>query len=52
MSDTMIKKCKCRHLFQDKQYGPGMRVHNQAKNRSTNAYTDWVCTVCENRKGK
>lgn len=38
---TVIVRCKtnCQHDFQDKQYGPGMRVHN-ITNKGRR------CTVC------
>jgi len=35
----MIKKCTCKHEFQDKKYGKGMRVFNKGKEV-------WRCTVC------
>ena len=25
----MIRKCDCKHKFQDEKYGKGMRVHNE-----------------------
>lgn len=45
-----IIACKCQHEFQDKQYGKGMRVHNEAKSKiaSSPAYR---CTVCGDKKG-
>lgn len=37
----MVKKCDCEHKYQDKKYGPGMRVMNPMTK------TDGVrCTVC------
>jgi hypothetical protein len=42
---TKIKRCKCEHKFQDKQYGKHRRVHNYAeKVRGGNG--GWRCTVC------
>ena len=45
MSGTVIKKCEnnCKHEFQDKTYGKGIRVHNIGKDKA-------VCTVCEGKK--
>ena len=45
----MILKCNCKHEFQDKEYGPGMRVHNYAP-KGYNGQPGWRCTVCENVK--
>lgn len=36
-----IRKCVCRHDFQDGLYGVGMRLHNRCKNGEA-----WRCTVC------
>lgn len=46
---SIIMKCSCKHEFQDKQYGPGMRVHNVSESKKE-AY----CTVCSpsHRKNK
>ena len=41
-----ILKCKCKHDFQDKQYGEGMRVHNQCTKKPTAAKPGVKCTVC------
>ena len=38
-SITSIKICDCYHAFQDSQYGPTKRVHNQCKE-------GWRCTSC------
>ena len=35
----MIKKCVCRHAYQDKMYGDGNRVCNQKSD-------GYRCTVC------
>ena len=46
---TIIKKCTCKHEFQDKVYGKGMRVHNKS-DKDPVCY----CTVCceSNRRNK
>lgn len=36
-----IKKCSCKHDFQDSEYGLNMRVMNSCKGS-----TDVRCTVC------
>lgn len=36
---TEIKKCECKHDFQDSQYGKSMRVWNKGKEKRK-------CTVC------
>lgn len=41
----MIVKCSCVNSFQDKRYGPGMRVANFAAKASQNG--GYRCTVCE-----
>jgi len=46
----MILKCNCVNAFQDKEYGPGMRVHNPCKLKSTSGGRGWRCTVCSNEK--
>lgn len=40
----MILPCNCKHEFQDRIYGRGMRVHNKAKSKDGGAV--WRCTVC------
>jgi len=40
----MIKTCTCKHEFQDKKYGKGMRVHTVKVNGQA------ICTVCESVK--
>jgi len=44
MSMTKILPCNCKHEFQDKLYGKGMRVHNQMTKE--NKLGDWRCTSC------
>ena len=37
----MILKCNCKHAFQDKEYGQGLRLHNIMKGNKKAR-----CTVC------
>jgi hypothetical protein len=46
----MIKSCDCPHIYQDKVYGPGKRVHNACYTK--NRVTGHRCTVCGNKKEK
>jgi hypothetical protein len=51
MSESGVKlaPCTCRHEYQDKAYGKGLRVHNVVligKNKGK-----YICTVCGTRKG-
>ena len=46
---TMVLKCKCKHEYQDKKYGNGMRVHNRTRKQSENSYA-YRCTVCGDLK--
>jgi hypothetical protein len=39
----MILKCTCQHNYQDRKYGPGMRVHN----KMTKIKDSYRCSVCE-----
>lgn len=39
----VIKKCDCKHSFQDETYGVGNRVHNVSTKGSN-------CTVCGKEK--
>jgi len=41
---TKILYCSCTHEYQDKHYGSGRRLHNEA------AKKEWTCTVCGARK--
>ena len=45
-----IKRCKCKHSYQDKQHGIQMRVHNRAPSKVTKGAWEYVCTVCGDRK--
>ena len=47
-----IKKCSCSHKVQDKMYGEGRRVHNPAPSKTKGGDTDYICTVCLDRKVK
>jgi hypothetical protein len=40
----MIRKCTCKHKYQDEKYGKGRRVHNEMKPRSGDK--ECRCTVC------
>lgn len=40
---TGIFPCTCKSEYQDKRYGPGLRVHNEAKSSKA---AGWRCTVC------
>ncbi len=43
----MIKKCTCANEYQDRRYGPKMRVFNPVKDPSGNQdSTKGRCTVC------
>ena len=37
----MLKNCNCKSTFQDKRYGKGRRVHNEAGKQG-----EYRCTVC------
>jgi len=45
-SATRILRCTCSHVFQDRKYGKGKRLHN-IKVGNTKGY---ACTVCSNVK--
>lgn len=38
---TSVKRCTCKHDFQDKRYGKSLRLHNRGPNGQR-------CTVCGN----
>ena len=40
MEEKMVKRCDCKHEFQDKRYGKRKRVHNACGNGG------YRCTVC------
>jgi hypothetical protein len=37
---SKLMRCECKHEYQDKRYGMGMRVHTPKKTAG------WRCTVC------
>lgn len=43
--ETKIIKCSCVHVYQDKRYGQGRRVHNVGGGRG-GANIKYYCTVC------
>jgi hypothetical protein len=49
MEATKKIKCGCRHEFQDKEHGVGIRVHNLAK-KAHNGMPGYRCTVCKSVK--
>jgi len=44
-----IKKCTCKHLYQDSKYGKGLRVHNKSRSVRKDGVA-WTCTVCGIKK--
>lgn len=42
----MILRCTCKHDFQDKTYGSGMRVHNPCPPKGKTDDPKYRCTVC------
>jgi hypothetical protein len=44
-----VLKCNCKHDFQDKNYGPGNRVHNET---GKTGRPSWRCTVCGRERDK
>lgn len=46
---AVILKCTCKHDYQDKVYGKGMRVHNAAGKGKAHG-KEVVCTVCLSKK--
>ena len=43
---SVVKKCTCKHTFQDNQYGQGMRLFNETGGGKVR------CTVCKAEVGK
>lgn len=43
--ETEVRPCTCKHEFQDREYGRGMRVHNLGKDKAR-------CTVCSAEKSR
>lgn len=46
----MILHCRCESVYQDREYGPGMRVHNQTKQQGPADQRRWRCAVCLDEK--
>jgi hypothetical protein len=46
MSGVVIKSCTCSHGYQDKKYGPGLRVMNLSVDGKK-----YTCTVCGKQGG-
>jgi len=42
----MIAKCECVNVWQDEQYGPRMRVHNEVTKKSSPGHVVGRCVVC------
>lgn len=42
----MILKCTCKHEYQDRRYGPMLRVHN-ALLRDKGEAQYYRCTICK-----
>jgi len=47
---TKVIECTCKHEFQDRAYGKGMRIHNFAPKAGGQGM--WRCTVCKHEKAK
>lgn len=47
--NTSVKRCDCRHSYQDEKYGKGMRVHNN-KRKEQGKEQKSSCTVCGKEK--
>lgn len=45
----MIKKCDCKHPYQDRRYGKGNRVHNEMATQKDKP-NQYRCTVCNRQK--
>lgn len=43
---TLVKRCTCRHGFQDDLYGKGMRLHNLTGKKGCGRIKIARCTVC------
>jgi hypothetical protein len=42
----MIKKCTCKHEYQDKKYGKGNRIFNPTSKKKGADSIYYRCTVC------
>lgn len=46
MSGVTLKTCQCKHEYQDKAYGYGIRLMNVGGTKDSPKYS---CTVCGNQ---
>jgi len=44
---TRVFPCSCTHIYQDRKYGKGKRVHNQTTKDNK---VGWRCTVCSKER--
>jgi len=44
----MVLRCSCKHEYQDKKYGKGMRYHNETRK----IQQPYRCTVCGTGRSK
>ena len=44
--NTSVRRCTCKHAYQDKHYGRGKRLFN--KTGVAGKGSGWRCTVCGN----
>lgn len=47
-----LMQCKCKHSFQDQQFGEGVRAHNPLTKKPTSQNPGHKCTVCGSIKSK
>ncbi len=45
---AITKACSCKHEYQDKTYGKGIRIHNAMIRGGS--IIGWRCTVCGSEK--
>ncbi len=43
---TKTMKCKCKNSYQDKKYGPSVRIFNRGVSKTNSV--KWRCTSCGN----
>lgn len=48
--NTAVLRCHCANAFQDREHGPGMRVHNRTKQSKQVVEQKWRCTSCRDEK--
>lgn len=46
MSKTLKAACTCKHEFQDKTYGKGVRICTPVLNKNAHTQQQGRCTVC------